>query len=326
MHSSGLLTAPASLLAAMLLLVGGCSGCEKADPPRPGTTGEHELAHAQEGDENDGSASGILPEEVEEQTLEFDMRLIMLAGRVDYANRYAAAVALKAHFSGGEKKGCSGVAAGPRIVLTAGHCVCRQERSSSSDGAKVITATACAENAIVTTELYGPTEGAPETAPSTSNSYKGKIRPHPDLSVSIDKQGLWVSSKADLAIVLLDRPLEKEIQPFSFANTEVQAGELITVVGHGYDELLNVYGPDRRFSKNKVIKLPVPDNTTMLLQRPEGHIYRQDSGGPCLREAGSGIELVGISSRNLGAGETCISINNHKGWLLGEIQRAAKGS
>jgi hypothetical protein len=327
MHLSGLPIVPAALLAALLVLVGGCEGCEKADPPRTGAAGQHELEHQQGAAKSDGSIIGTLPEGLEEQTLELDMRLIMLAGQVDYMNRYVATVAVTAYFSGGEKKGCSGVAAGPRIVMTAGHCVCRpQESPSSNDGTKLITAMACAENAIVSAEIYRPTEEAPERAPSTGYSYKGKINPHPDLRVSLDKDEVVTSSKADLAIILLNRPLEKEIQPFPFANTEVQAGELITVAGYGYDELLDVHGSSRRFSKNKVIKLPAPDNTIMLLQRPEGHIYRQDSGGPCLREAGSRIELVGISSRNLSAGETCISINNYKGWLLGEIQRAAKGN
>jgi len=60
----------------------------------------------------------------------------------------------------------------------------------------------------------------------------------------------------------------------------------------------------------------------MRIEQPEGHHYRGDSGGPCLREGPEDPLLVGISSRNLGDGEAITSIHGYRAWLQGEIRRA----
>jgi Trypsin len=301
------LTVPATLLAVMLF--GGCTGCEK-ETPVPTRTEDAGPRAAGAG-----------------EPLAFDNRLIALAGEVDTANRYRAAVMVRAHFGPGERGTCGGVVVGKQAVLTAGHCVCRpQESRSGNAGSKIIAASACAGSAVVETTLYRPAKEGATAAASTTDFYEGKVKPHPELRVLIDKHGRVLSSDADLALVLLDSPIDEEIHPVSLAEAEAQVGEVITVVGYGYDEIANVYGGDRRFSKNKIIKFLAPGSATVLIEQPGGHRYRQDSGGPCLREDGTEARLIGISSRILGEGATFTSIHGYKAWLLDEIQRATQAN
>lgn len=171
------------------------------------------------------------------------------------------------------------------------------------------------------TLLYNSGDAGQE--PGSRGRYQpGAVRPHPELKVLLDAQGLVMSSHADLALVVLEHAAEPPYRPFPLATTAVQLQESITLVGSGYDETAHAYDGERRFSRNKVTAVLPSGSGNMRIEQPEGHHYRGDSGGPCLREGPEGPMLVGISSRNLGGGETFTSIHEYRAWLQDEIRLA----
>jgi hypothetical protein len=105
------------------------------------------------------------------------------------------------------------------------------------------------------------------------------------------------------------------------ADEEVHLNEVITIVGSGYDEEARYYDGERHFSRNKVTQVLSSGGGRMRIEQPGGHHYRGESGGPCLRETARGLEIVGISSRNLGEGEAVTSTYGFRAWVRGEIRR-----
>jgi hypothetical protein len=150
--------------------------------------------------------------------------------------------------------------------------------------------------------------------------HEGRVLPHPALSVVLDSRGHVSSSHADLALIFLSTPVEFAGLPL--AGEEVRVGDSVIIVGHGYDEVEGVFGWERRVSLNQVSRLGMAEDERVLIHQPGGHRYRQDSGGPCLRQGAKGPELVGISSRWLGEGAAFTSIHDYRGWLREAIQRA----
>jgi hypothetical protein len=206
-------------------------------------------------------------------------------------------------------------------VLTAGHCVCRSSKIPGPGGTHTrIDGTQCAKTATVETTRYKP--GATEPVPAWSGrSQQGVVSPHPELSVSLDGQGRVVSTRSDLALIVLNRDVDPEFQPLPLSDREIELNEILTVVGAGYDENAEAYDGERRASRNRIVEVLPAGGGLMRIEQPEGHHFRGDSGGPCVRESPQGNELVGISSRNLGEGETVISTYGYRGWLSSELQR-----
>jgi hypothetical protein len=285
----------------LLLVLTGCSGCN----------------------ENAGGGAGAASKEQVSPRVEVQPELPV--GESDTGNRYASAVIVFTPASGAEEKGqlCSGVLMDSRLVLTAGHCVCKKRVVSTPGGEDRtrIDGSTCAKSATITTVTYKPPTSTRGVG-SRTQDYTGQVLPHPALKVLLDAQGNVLSSEADLAVIVLETPIEGPFPFVELADTEVQVGESLVIVAYGFDERLGTLGGKRRFRASPVTK--ILDSGRVLFEQPDRQLYRGDSGGPCLRETRNGVVLVGILSRALGQEASFTSTYASRAWLREEIQRAVK--
>jgi len=248
-----------------------------------------------------------------------------LLGEEDEANRYPFTVIVIADFAerGTGNRGCSGVLIGPRLVLTAGNCVCVRPSPGAQEGQGLtrIGASTCETAATVRTFTYAPADGV-DRKESWSERYSGTIHPHPQLELMLDSDGNPVSAQANLALVLLDRPVKHNTPPVPLSEEGVRAGELLTVVGFGY--IAGITGLDgiRRFTQERVSGIVDANTGHARFGLPEEQGYKGDTGGPCLRETAQGLVLAGISHRGFGREATLTSVNVYLDWLREEIKRA----
>jgi hypothetical protein len=246
---------------------------------------------------------------------------------LDASNRYASTVRVTTNFDG--KGGvvfqtCTGVVAHAQLVLTAGHCVCQPHAGTGPDdtGTFVIDGSQCVKTATVTTVRYMPLTEEERSSladdrqwPVEVSSQTGRVRPHPELKIRYasrtDRREL--ASNADLAVIVLDRPLAGGLRGIPLADTRVRVEEPVINVGYGATKPDAADGGARRVGTNEVASLEETGGKTFRIAKPllippafsqgEPLLMREnasyalagDSGGPCFRENGDSLELVGIA-------------------------------
>ena len=187
---------------------------------------------------------------------------------------------------GGAASGCTGSLLTPRLVLTARHCVSITDSGAacSSDGKPI---------------AGGAVEADRE--PSAIYVFAGKNRPdflsgtaHPARGKEILTTGAKTLCDNDIALVLLDRPLEgAKITPIRLDRAP-EKGELVTVVGWGVTD--DEPNPPTRRQRTNVEVLdvgPAEDLGPKEFRVGEG-TCQGDSGGPAIAASGA---VLGALSR-----------------------------
>jgi hypothetical protein len=251
-----------------------------------------------------------------------DRHLFLAAGTLDEGNRYASTVMVTADEPMPQMI-CSGVLLSPRLALTAGHCVCPQRKAPSAgvEGGFLIDLSACAKTAAVTTVSYEPAK-ARHKSNARTRVYEGEVRPHPELRILLDAQANVVSNTADLAVILLDQPVDGPVPELALTDSELQVGEELFMAGYGHDKRFGGVFGARYFRKDTVTQVPTPPNGRLLFEQHGAYLYNGFPGGPCFREDGNSRWLAGISSVGTDKELSLTSTHFHRAWLHAELQKA----
>lgn len=251
-----------------------------------------------------------------------DVSVLRYAGKVDFGNRYVSAVMVT---TGNPEDGarCSGVLISPRLALTAGSCVCKPRPVAlGAESGFAVDGTACAERAHVVTVVYGRKYDA-YTADMELQSYEGVVRPYPELKVDLDARSSVVASHGDLAVIVLDTPVRKDISFTGLADSEVRDGEALVSAGYGHDEAVEQFVGQRYFRPNKAAQGAAGTGERFVFVDREVDAHANHGGWPCFREGNNGLVLQGVSSRYSPEGRSCVSTYFYRQWLHAEVEQAA---
>ena len=306
----------------LVVLLSGCGWCSPRPPAEP-SQASVALSDAGGLDEKEllFGVNSFLP------VIQFRVE-----GEPDAHNRYPSVVRIRPQpleFKARLRQ-CSGVIIAPRLVLTAGHCVCWQRLASEPGGSPGhrVDSTSCVETASVELFFY---EYAPHMPPEhiashVSQRYEGRVRPHPRFEVRLDAEGGVLTSQADLAVIVLDAPVPGGFRPIPLSRDGVALQQELVMVGFAYDEELGLLHDTRLVHTSKVVAATDSVGERFRLESHHAHVFRGDSGGPCFRKAPGEPLLAGISTTGLGHEPTMVALPSHWSWLHEEIRRAAESS
>ncbi|HYH98888.1 trypsin-like peptidase domain-containing protein [Hyalangium sp.] len=252
------------------------------------------------------------------------------AGTMDFENRYASTVMIT---TGSQPRAvrCSGVLISPRVVLTAGSCLCEPRKSATpaSKEESLGSGASCLERASVTTVTYGTVldKAFPEeTTPMRFDSYEGEVRPHPEFKPLSEDSGPAKPGHADLAVIVLDEAVKSVPPETLMEQGELQVHESLVMAGYAHDgnsqAVGGLYGV-RYFRKNTVAQVLAPEEGRVLYQQQGPSLYNGYAGGPCFREEAQRRLLVGIASIGSDQELSFTSVSPFRDWLRAEVRRAA---
>jgi hypothetical protein len=156
-------------------------------------------------------------------------------------------------------------------------------------------------------------------------SYGGKVRPHPNLEILLDERGVPISHRSDLAVIVLDKPIEGAFPVIRLPDSEARLHESFMISGYGFDGKSSLIRGLRRFGRKKVTRLAVPGSEGILFEQ-DGAAFTSGSGEPCLRQERRGTVLIGITAMVSEEGTAFTSMYPYRDWLLSEIRRASSQS
>lgn len=262
--------------------------------------------------------------------------LLIKPGTDDVKNKYLPAVAVLSEWEWQGRpyrQACSGALLDPKLVITAGHCVCaarlpteHEQRPGSSVPLNIslwasraqalagVTLTEiwdgngpCASHATVTLIRYGPDPGdKPQQEEVKAEDTEVLLHPKFEVLKGWRKGAaadgvVWAS--ADLAAIVLREPVKMKFQPLALPEKEVGVGDDIAMAGYG--TLATAKSPLLRQFGDSRVTLIVPLETGSVFFRTEQRSPREggpgsyaeagDSGGPAVRRSAPRT-LVGIVS------------------------------
>ncbi|WP_224242958.1 trypsin-like peptidase domain-containing protein [Hyalangium gracile] len=246
---------------------------------------------------------------------------------MDVSNRYASTIMLAADDEI-VWANCSGILLSPRVALTAASCVCppRYVTSQGRPEKGLIGPSACAESAFMRRVRYGTREGWKSTeqpASATIRHLKGTVRVHPAFRTELNEQGAVLSTRADLAIIVLDSPEEEPVERIPFPETEVRENEMLVMAGYGDDPRFRDQPELRYYRSNKVTKVPGSVDGRIRYEQQGAFVYNGYAGGPCFREDAGQRWLVGIAGVGTEKELSFTSTYFFRDWLRAELQRVA---
>jgi hypothetical protein len=165
-----------------------------------------------------------------------------------------------------------------------------------------------------------------ETTSKSFKTFEGRIHPHPDFKLMLDAQDVVQSSHADLAVIVLDFPVEASLSFSQISDSKVKGNEMLIMAGYPVDSRFGGFAGIRYFRKNRVTQNPSSPTGRVLYEQQAPFLYNGYPGGPCIREDAAQQWLVGIASLSSDRELAFTSTAVFKDWILTEIQRATPSS